>query len=82
MAIKVHFRRCHHCGEVTEACGALVDKCHQCGKSLAPFYYFDEKLVMGLKTLQEAAREYKSSALPHREYPPVWGLTAYWDIDG
>lgn len=81
MAIKIHFRRCHSCGEVMEACGTLVDKCSHCGKSLQPFYYFDEKLIMGLKTPEDAAKEYKSSALPLQSYPPLWGLTAYWDVE-
>lgn len=36
-------------------------------------------MAMGLKTAEEASREYKSSALPHKEYPPLWGLTVYWD---
>lgn len=79
MASKVHVRRCHVCGEMCEAEGQLVSQCGQCGKHLAPFYYFDESMAMGLKTVEEAASEYKSSALPHKEYPPLWGLTVYWD---
>ena len=37
----------------------------------------DTMLTVGAK--EEAAREYKSSALPRSEYPPLWGLTVYWD---
>ncbi|MBX2988951.1 MAG: hypothetical protein KF802_13765 [Bdellovibrionaceae bacterium] len=79
MANKVHVRRCHVCGEITEAEGQLVEQCHHCGKHLSPFYYFNERLAMNLISPQEADKEYKSSALPLREYPPVWGLTVYWE---
>lgn len=76
---KVHVRRCHVCGSVNECEKSLVQKCDGCGKTLAPFYYFDESLAMGLKTEAQYQSEYKSSALPHREYPPIWGLTVYWE---
>ena len=79
MSGKTHFRLCHVCGEVNAAENQLVEKCQCCGKPLAPFYYFDESRAMGLKTEAESQAEYRSSALPHREYPPIWGLTAYWD---
>lgn len=81
MASKVHVRRCHVCGEVNEAHGKLVTDCAFCGKQLPAFFYFDEKLAMGLKSPEEAAKEYKSSALPLREYPPLTGITVYWDED-
>lgn len=79
MAEKWHVRRCHMCGEITEVQGQLLSECAHCGKHLSPFYYFNEKLAMSLITLEQASREYKSSALPHAEYPPIFGLTAYWD---
>lgn len=44
-----------------------------------PFFYYDEGLAVGLKTEEEASMEYRSSALPWREYPPIFGLTVYWD---
>lgn len=81
MANKVHVRRCHVCGEVNEAEGHLVSECSFCGKQLSPFFYFDESLAMGLKTPEEAAKEYKSSALPLREYPPLTGITVYWEAE-
>ena len=77
---RLHLRRCHQCHHVNEGHGGqLVQKCENCGKSLAPFYYFDESKAVGLKTEAEAAEEYKSSALPWREYPPIFGLTVYWE---
>ena len=79
MDSKVHVRRCHICGEMNEAKGALVDKCPHCGKHLAPFYYYNELLAMQLMSREEADREYKSSVLPLRDYPPLKGLVVYWD---
>ncbi len=81
MGRKVHVRRCHICGEVNEADGHLVEECSHCGKKLPAFFYFDESLAMGLKTPEQAASEYKSSALPLREYPPLMGISVYWDTD-
>lgn len=79
MSAKVHVRRCHVCGELAEVEDGLVDHCPHCGKHLATFYYFDEKLAMSLVTLEEAAKTYRSSALPLKEYPPLRGLTVYWE---
>ena len=79
MSCKTHLRRCHVCGSVTECSGNLVNKCGECGKHLPSYYYFDELLAMGLKTIEEAAGEYRSSALPLKEYPPLTGLSVYWD---
>lgn len=77
---RLHLRRCHSCSHVNECEQGLIQSCSHCRKALAPFYYFDESKVMGLKTEAESLSEYKSSALPWREYPPVLGLTAYWEI--
>ncbi len=79
MEIKVHIRRCHVCGECNEAENQLVKECANCGKQLPAFFYFDESVAMGLKTPEAAAKEYKSSALPLREYPPLTGISVYWD---
>jgi hypothetical protein len=76
MSQKIHYRRCHVCGELNEAPGQLVHRCDHCGKTLAPFFYFDESKVMGLVT---ETRKEAESRLPLREYPPLWGLTAYWE---
>lgn len=79
MASKVHVRRCHVCGETAEGVDALVDRCRACGKHLASYYYFDEKLAMNLITEQQAREQYRSSALPLKEYPPLMGISVYWD---
>lgn len=41
----VHFRRCHVCDGVSEMTESHVHKCEHCGKSLAPYYFFDEVAV-------------------------------------
>lgn len=80
MGQKIHYRVCHHCGEVNEGHDCLVTECHACGKALAPFYYFDESRAMGLKPAERSVYEEKMiSRLPRSQYPPVFGLTAYWE---
>ncbi|MGZ3806190.1 MAG: hypothetical protein ACXVB4_18395 [Pseudobdellovibrionaceae bacterium] len=77
MESKIHFRRCHICGTLNEASGKLVATCTECGKHLAPFYYFDEGIFMGLP-LRREVKPSTESILPYKSYPPIWGLTAYW----
>lgn len=80
MSHKIHYRACHVCGQVNESTDTLVCQCTSCGKHLAPFYYFDESRAMGLAPMTRTAYEERMrSTLPHREYPPVYGLTAYWE---
>lgn len=75
MSQSTHLRRCHLCGEVSEAANGLVTSCQGCGKHLAPFYFFDESKALGLKVSTFS----ESTVLPHKKYPPVRGLTAYWE---
>lgn len=81
MSLRTHFRVCHQCGTVNSAENDLVTACECCGKHLAPFYFFDESRAMGLdhSNIYSSVREVKETLLPHREYPPIWGLTAYWE---
>ena len=81
MESKSHFRRCHLCGAVNVAEGELVEDCESCGKHLAPFYFFDESRAMGLHNSNLSSSEEKAfySSLPRNEYPPIWGLTVYWE---
>ena len=80
MSHKIHYRACHICGHINESTDCLVGDCTACGKHLAPFYYFDESRAMGLAPQTRSSYEEKMrSVLPHREYPPVYGLTAYWE---
>ncbi len=82
MNSKRHLRRCHVCGTVNEAKDQLVTKCQSCDKHLAPFYYFDESMALGLKS-QHSFEEnyYKTTALPLKAYPPIFGITVYWEED-
>lgn len=69
---QTHFRRCHLCNETTEGEGADVKTCGACGKSLAPFYFFDDKTVM-----PHADHDHRPERLEGK-VRPVLGFTAYW----
>ena len=74
MSEPVHVRRCHMCGGINEADDGFVDTCEHCGKSLAPFYYFDDRFSVPPSDLV-----IRSPRLDG-EYRPIQGLTAYWDL--
>jgi hypothetical protein len=69
-----HIRRCHVCGTVNEAANSAVHKCHICGKHLAPFYYFDESKLDGLKEGDAYLSTWKQSP----SFNPIYGLSSYW----
>ncbi|MGE0634379.1 MAG: hypothetical protein AB7O96_18330 [Pseudobdellovibrionaceae bacterium] len=71
----IHIRRCHVCGEVNESEHGTVHKCENCGKHLAPFYYFDESKCI---PLGDALDSEKSEAKQDSYYNPIWGLSAFW----
>jgi hypothetical protein len=73
-AVRVHIRRCHLCSGVTEAEGALVERCRHCGKTMAPFYFFNEVEV---QPWSEAEMR-MPVILNWGERKPVRGLTAVW----
>lgn len=68
----VHIRRCHICGGVTESKLDRVSHCQHCGKSLAPFYYFDDTKLM-------VSSDKIESQIVVGEYRPVYGLTVFWE---
>ncbi len=77
----MYLRRCHICGEVCECEGYIPEKCLHCGKSLAPFYYFDEAKALGLireVDVDLSEEHYKTTALPLTNYPCLRGLTVIW----
>lgn len=41
----VHLRRCHICGGVNEREGDAIDRCQHCHKPMAPFFFFDDRVV-------------------------------------
>jgi hypothetical protein len=70
-----HIRRCHVCGTVNELENAAIQKCSHCRKHLAPFYYFDESELKGVKDNQ-----LEMSLWNHQgSYHPLWGLSTYWE---
>lgn len=85
--VKIHIRRCHICQTVNEMTNNLVDKCTGCGKTLAPFMFFDEKAELGLTPINaidahEDRMRQKSGNWGDSlssKYPPLWGLAVYWE---
>lgn len=71
MAESRFIRRCHICGATTEETHQ-VDRCGDCGKSIAPFFYFDEKRSA---TFSESLL--RPPVLPG-EYSPVLGVSVIW----
>lgn len=69
----VHYRRCHLCGTMNQCEGDSVERCLECGKVLAPFFYFDERLVA------IPSDNHLRPPLLMSEYQPVRGLTVVWD---
>ncbi|OFZ18846.1 MAG: hypothetical protein A2Z20_02465 [Bdellovibrionales bacterium RBG_16_40_8] len=69
-----YFRRCHVCGAVCcveNECH--INECQNCGKPLAQFRYFDDRLtpIQSDKALR---------ALPDDGvWIPINGLTVYWE---
>lgn len=67
-----HIRRCHICEAVTEKDGALVSHCGQCGKPMAPFYFFNEADV------QPYSEHDLRPPSGEGDRTPIRGLTAFW----
>ena len=68
----LHFRRCHICDGVNAVETGRVETCSHCGRSLAPFYYFDD---CDVEALSDFDKEFKEQG----KYKPIRGLSAYWD---
>ncbi len=66
-----HYRRCHVCGGVTER-RERVEKCESCGKTIVPFFYFNEMTATGFGDNQ------LRPAAPPGEVRPLIGLSAVW----
>lgn len=69
-----HIRRCHVCGTVNESEGMAIRKCSDCGKHLAPFYYFDESKLEGISVSGRHFSIWKNTD----NVNPIWGLSTYW----
>lgn len=68
-----HYRRCHVCDHINVINTHPVLKCAGCNRSLAPFYYFDDRLTPIPSEGTERPPHIKS------EYHPIQGLTVYWE---
>jgi hypothetical protein len=73
-----HIRRCHVCGHTNEREGSAIFKCGNCGKHLAPFYYFDESKLEALLEHGPYLSTWKQTLLPEGTFNPIWGLSTYW----
>ncbi len=72
-----HIRRCHICDAVTEASDSVVEKCHSCGKALAPFVFCESAYENQIEKLSEQI--FKSTNQGLRSiYPPLMGIALYW----
>ena len=69
-----HYRRCHICGGITEIQEGKVEKCDHCHRSLAPFYYFDDRFTMTFSDVTVRPQ------LGDGEYAPIQGLTVFWEV--
>lgn len=69
----MHIRRCHICGAISSSPEGQVDQCENCGKVLAPFFYFDDRITIVVSEGQ------LRPPLLSGEYNPIQGLTVYWD---
>lgn len=73
MADPVHIRKCHVCGTINEDEKEPITKCSHCQKSLAPFFYFDDKVKVVLSDT------HLRPPLMEGEFSPIHGLTVYWE---
>ena len=74
---RMHLRRCHLCDTVTEQHGEHVTKCDGCGKSMAPFYFFNDEQVV-IFTDHDTRPESPELTRLSKERLPIRGLTAFW----
>ncbi len=75
----VHIRRCHVCGTVNESENQAIYKCSDCGKHLAPFYYFNESQLTGLSENGFHYSQMKDYDRDQVEtFKPLWGFSTYW----
>lgn len=73
MKESAHFRRCHMCGHVNCVANSPTSHCEKCSKSLAPFYYFDDRLTAVVSD------GLLRPPLISGQYGPILGLTVFWE---
>jgi hypothetical protein len=74
-----YLRRCHVCGATIEKESQSMGCCAHCGKNIAPFYYFDERQIIGFgDVIGETVREGDST---DHTYRPLIGIGLYWEAE-
>lgn len=72
--VRLHIRRCHLCDGVTECESDPVNRCQHCGKSIAPFYFFDDYEVTPLSDVEMRPGDERKTG----QRSPLRGFSAYW----
>ncbi len=70
-------RRCHVCGATMEKEGRDGGECQHCGKHLAPFYYFDERQIIGFGDRVGISYRLGESK---ETYVPLIGFGLFWEV--
>ncbi|MEY4615382.1 MAG: hypothetical protein RJB66_342 [Pseudomonadota bacterium] len=71
-----YLRRCHVCGATIEKESHSIDQCVHCGKHIAPFYYFDERQIIGFG---DGVEEHVLVGDESTTYLPLIGVGLYWE---
>lgn len=74
----IYLRRCHVCGATIERESHSIGQCAHCGKHLAPFYYFDERQIIGFG---DGVGEHVLGGDLEHNYLPLIGFGLYWEWD-
>ncbi len=69
-------RRCHVCGATIENSSRSMGACAHCGKHIAPFYYFDERQIIGFGDITGVSYRLGES---NSTYIPLVGIGLYWE---
>lgn len=72
-----YLRRCHVCGATIEKEGHDIGQCPHCGKSVAPFFYFDERQIIGFGDVQGPCA--LRAANQEHTYGPLIGIGLFWE---
>jgi len=70
-----HIRRCHVCGTLNEHENSFTNRCDNCGKYFAPFYFFEEGDFKGVRDDELHLTVMKMK----QGYHPLMGFSTYWE---
>jgi hypothetical protein len=63
------------CGTINEHENSFASSCYHCGKYFAPFYFFEEGDLKGVKDDGLHVTLWKMQ----EGYHPLWGFSTYWE---